>query len=128
MTNPVEKVESGIVELQIMPDKYQITDGHLLEYFTASPDSIFWCGPNRPHPFSWLNTSVICCQRTDFQIGLLSTDGDMISSGDFVDVEPATYRVTIEENDHPEPGINEIVFRHAGEVVDTLRIQLKEPQ
>jgi len=116
------------IELEIMPEKYQFESGFTCDYFTASPDSNFWCGPNRPHPFSWLSVSVVCRSRTDFQIQFCSSEGDSIDEIDFVGVEPATYRVEVSEDNRPEPGLYLLRFLYDDAVVDEFKVHIQNPR
>ena len=120
--------KSVTVELAAMPDNYQIEGGYALELFTASADSSFWCGPNKPHPFSNLTLSVICRKRTEFQVLFCSAEGDTIEVLEFVGVEPATYRVNVGKENRPEAGQYILGFRYHGVVVDEFKIQVMNPR
>ena len=130
MDRNIQVVEgnSVTVELVAMPEKYQIEIGYALGLFTASEDSCFWCGPNKPHPYSWLTTSVICRKRTKFQVLFFTAKGDTLDVLDFVDVEPATYRVNIGQGRRPEPGFYILGYRYNGAVVDEFKIHIREPR
>jgi hypothetical protein len=111
-------------ELKAMPEKYQGEGRIPLELFTVSPDSNFWCGPNRPHPYSWLTTNVFCRQHIDFQILFCTAEGDSIEVLDFEGVEPAAYRVEVGDINRPQPGLYMLKFRYQGTVVEEFLVHI----
>jgi hypothetical protein len=126
--NRLAEGDSLVIALEALPDKYQIRGGEILGYFTASADSNFWCGPNKPNPYCWLSSSVICWNRCDFQIVLCSEEGATIETLDFEAVEPATYRVDVDDTNRPEPGVYVIRFLYDAEVVDEFKIHIQNPK
>jgi hypothetical protein len=128
LNRPSRAVEGSILEivLEPMPEKYQSAGGMPMELFTASPDSIFWCGPNKPNPYSWLSRAVILRKRADFQIQLCTAAGDSIEVLDFVGVLPAVYHVNLSETKRPNSGIYILRFLYNGMVVRESRVHFVE--
>ena len=112
------------VELVAMPEKYQIEGALPLELFEASSDSNFWWGPTGPNPYSWLTTSVVFLERAEFQIVFCTAEGDSIESLDFGSVEPAVYRVDLDEDNRLDAGRYMLRYRYNGAVVREFRIEV----
>ena len=124
----VARGNSITLELKPMPEKYQIESGQILDLFTASADSSFWCGPNSPHPYSWLSSSIICRAQTEFEILFCTAEGDSIEALAFVDIAPGTYRVNVGQVNRPEDGIYLWRFLHRGAVVHESKIHIQQPR
>jgi hypothetical protein len=120
--------DSITIMLEPMPPKYQISGGSTLDLFSASADSVFWCGPRVPNPHSWLSRSIICRTVCDFDIVICTANGAVIDTVQFRSVESATYRIRVSESNRPVPGIYGFRFIYRGEVVDDFRIDIQDPR
>lgn len=118
------------ITLEPMPRKYQDRTGSLLDLFAASADSVFWCGPNRPNPHSWLSPSVICRERTDFGVDFCAESGELVEALEFASVGPGFYRVSLSfgDDDRPRPGVYLLRFRHRDSTVFESKIELHPPR
>lgn len=97
----------------------------ILDLFVASEDELFWVGPGRPHPHSWLSPSVVCRDTLDFEIRLLSPEQAPLDTMVFCGIAPGPYRVRWTESTEAEPGIYSVQYVYAGKVLSEHRIALK---
>jgi len=109
--------ESFSVVLTPMPAKYQLQGWAVLDLFSASADSVLWCGPNRLNPHSWLRLSVICQSICDFDVVCIPGVDAEVDTVNFEGVEPAMYRVGVERSGGTGPGEYGLQFLYLGEVV-----------
>jgi len=109
--------ESFSVVLTPMPAKHQLQGGAVLDLFSASADSVLWCGPRRPNPHSWLRLSVICRSICDFDVVCFPGVGAAADTVRFERVEPAMYRVVVERSGGTGPWEYGLRFLYLGEVV-----------
>ena len=126
--NPAANGAFFLVELVPMTGKYVLDGTEVLQLFTASADSAFWCGPNRPNPHSWLSRSVVCRAPVDFRIEFLDAQGDSLETLAFAGVPPGSYRLRLREQSRTAPGIYTLRYIYAGAVVDRSKVKIDEPR
>ena len=115
-------------KLVVMPGDKIAYDSYLQSIFTTSADSLFSCGPNRPHPYSWLTRGVICRDRIDFRIEIVDQGGAVVDTLTFRDVAPAFYSVRIDDVSGLEPGIHTLRYLYGESFVDEAQIYVKVPE
>lgn len=114
--------ETVSIDLIPMPDRYHDDIWQILDLFAASPDSSFWCGPNKPNPHSWLGPSVICREDVDFQIDVLLGAEEKIETLEFNGVRSGFYRLS--SGCSGAKKLCTLRFRQSGAVVNEFKIGL----
>lgn len=111
--------------LRPFPGKIQNEIPLVRDLFTASADSALFCGPNRPHPHSWLTASVICDKKLDFAMDIGPENGAPIDTVAFAGVAPAAYRVEVRDVEDLEPGVYVLRYLYRDEIVGEFRVKLE---
>lgn len=116
---PVRLAEGDSVSVVLtpMPSKHQLVGGPIFDLFSASSDSVLWCGPVRPNPHSWLSLSVVIRSVCDFDVVYLPVGSATVDTVYFGSVEPATYRVRVDFKNGPGPREYGLQFLYHEEVV-----------